>query len=244
MIIDFLIALGIFSVIALIIMIIKERYKRCPADKVLVIFGAVGNGKTMKCVYGGTSFVYPLIQNYEYLDLNIFEVEINMTVFDKHNFPISTQIKLTFGINTHLDFLEKAAERLLGMSKEEIKSLATDIIEGQIKVTLALFDLVEILENKEKLIKTTYDTIETEISKIGLKLISFNLKNISDKYQVSNTLTKEIEKSINLKIINTEEFKSMISKIDKRLENIEKERTNLLKEKIIILSNLKNSKNR
>jgi len=46
-----------------------NRYKRCPSNRVLVIFGKVGGGNTSHCVHGGAAFVLPLIQDYAYLSL-------------------------------------------------------------------------------------------------------------------------------------------------------------------------------
>lgn len=247
MITDFFIALGIFSAIILVIYTIAKRYKRCPSDKILVVYGAVGVGedgeiRSAKCIHGGATFVTPIIQAYEYLDINLFETEIEINALSKYNFPISIKAKICYGINTDPSFINAAAERLLGLSRKEIEMLAIDIIKGQTRVVFATLDLVETLEDKEKLLISICNSIEPEINKVGLKLISFELKDIYDKYQFSNTLTKEIEKSINLKQIgneiNPEEFKNKISEIDNQLENIEKKRTELLYEKIKVLSQI------
>lgn len=44
------------------------RYKRCPSDKILVIYGRTG-GTSAKCVHGGGAFIWPVIQDYAFLDL-------------------------------------------------------------------------------------------------------------------------------------------------------------------------------
>lgn len=243
MIIDFLIALCIFSVLVLVFFLIAKRYKKCPADKVLVVFGAVGKGESIKCIHGGATFVYPLIQSYAYMDLNPIDTEINEIVYDIHNFPIKIEAEISFCINSHPDYIKKAAERLLGLSQLEIKASVMPIIQGQIRVALATFDIIEILSDKEKLVPAIYDAIENEIKKIGLRLNSFNLKNISDKYNVSKVLSKEIEKAISRRQvgneININEYKKELTKIDDRLKNIEKERTTVLSKKIELFSRLK-----
>ena len=44
------------------------RYKRCPSDKILVIYGRTG-GTSAKCVHGGGAFIWPVIQDFAFLDL-------------------------------------------------------------------------------------------------------------------------------------------------------------------------------
>lgn len=55
-----------------------SRYKRCPSDKILVIYGKTG-GSSAKCIHGGGSFVWPVIQDFAYLDLKPISIEANLT---------------------------------------------------------------------------------------------------------------------------------------------------------------------
>src|SRR5690242_15106070 len=55
---------------------IARRYKRCPSNRILVIYGKTGAGRSAKCLHGGGAFVWPLIQNYEYLALDPVQIEI------------------------------------------------------------------------------------------------------------------------------------------------------------------------
>ena len=48
---------------------IVNRYRRCPSDKVLVVYGTTGNKGSAKCIHGGGTFVWPIIQDYAYLRL-------------------------------------------------------------------------------------------------------------------------------------------------------------------------------
>ncbi len=70
--------LGLVCVFVLILLttaiVILSRYRKCPSDKILVIYGKVGTTqdgqqRSAKCIHGGASFIWPVIQSYEYLDL-------------------------------------------------------------------------------------------------------------------------------------------------------------------------------
>ena len=72
----------VLSIIALLIVVfftfifLASRYKRCPSDKILVIFGKVGEGQSAECIHGGGTLVWPLIQDYAYLDLTPMTINI------------------------------------------------------------------------------------------------------------------------------------------------------------------------
>ena len=42
-----------------------SRYQKCPSDRILVIYGKTGKGQSSKCLHGGASFVWPVIQAFE-----------------------------------------------------------------------------------------------------------------------------------------------------------------------------------
>ena len=65
---------AVVVLLLLILVIIAARYKKCPSDKVMVIYGKVGQNKdgtarSARCIHGGAAFIWPVFQSYEYLDL-------------------------------------------------------------------------------------------------------------------------------------------------------------------------------
>ncbi len=53
-----------------------SRYRMCPPDKILIVFGKVGTGQPAKCYHGGSTFVLPVLQSYSYLDLNPINIDV------------------------------------------------------------------------------------------------------------------------------------------------------------------------
>ena len=58
------------------IIILAQRYKRCPSDRILVVFGRVGANRSSHCIHGGGSFIVPLIQDYAFLRLTPMTISI------------------------------------------------------------------------------------------------------------------------------------------------------------------------
>lgn len=176
---------------------IMSRYKKCPSDKILVIYGKVGKGRegdqrSAKCIHGGAAFIWPVIQHYEFLDLTPMSIEVNLqNALSKQNIRVDVPSRFTVGISTEQGIMQNAAERLLGLKLNEIKELAMDIIFGQLRLVVATMDIEEINTDRDKFLSEVSKNVESELKKIGLRLINVNVTDITDESGYIEALGKE-----------------------------------------------------
>ena len=187
------------SVVFIFILLIGlfQRYKRCPSDRILVVYGKVGRGSddqglSAKCIHGGAAFIWPVIQDYEFLDLTPISIEVMLTnALSRQNIRVDVPSRFTVGISTEQGIMNNAAERLLGQSQENIHDLAKDIIFGQLRLVVATMDIEEINSNRDKFLANVASNVEAELKKIGLKLINVNVTDIKDESGYIEALGKE-----------------------------------------------------
>ena len=171
---------------------ILRRYRRCPSDKILVIYGKTGRNTSAKCIHGGAAFIWPVFQNYAYLDLKPISIECNLTnALSKQNIRVDVPCRFTVGISTEPDIMNNAAERLLGLTTDDIKNIATDILFGQLRLVIATMDIEEINADRDKFLASVSANVEAELRKIGLKLINVNVTDIRDESGYIEALGKE-----------------------------------------------------
>ena len=190
-----LVVIGVllFSLIVLLL----SRYRRCPSDKVMVIYGKVGTNKdgsarSAKCIHGGAAFIWPVIQAFEYLDLTPISINVDLTNALSHqNIRVDVPSRFTVGISTEAGTMQNAAERLLGLKMMEVQELAKDIIFGQLRLVIATMDIEEINTDRDKFVEAVYHNVETELKKIGLRLINVNVTDITDESGYIEALGKE-----------------------------------------------------
>ncbi len=168
--------------ISLLILLFIARYKRCPSNKILVVYGKVGQDKSAKCIHGGGAFILPVVQDWEYLNLSPIPIDIDLKgALSKQNIRINTPSTFTVGISTHQGIMLNAAERLLGLSDEEVRLQALDIIIGQLRLVIATLSIEEINKDREQFLQLINKHVASELNKIGLELINVNIKDITDE---------------------------------------------------------------
>ena len=176
---------------------VLKRYKRCPSDKIMVIYGKTGKNRSgsissARCVHGGASFIWPVFQDYAFLDLKPISIECNLTnALSKQNIRVDVPCRFTVGISTEADSMTNAAERLLGLSIDNIQNIATDILFGQLRLVIATMDIEEINADRDKFLAAVSQNVEAELRKIGLKLINVNVTDIRDESGYIEALGKE-----------------------------------------------------
>jgi len=200
-----------------------SRYKRCPSDKILVIYGRTG-GTSAKCVHGGGAFIWPVIQDYAFLDLKPLSIEANLTnALSRQNIRVDVPCRFTIAISTEAESMNTAAERLLGLTAEQIQELAKDILFGQLRLVIATMTIEEINSDRDKFLDNISKNIDSELRKIGLKLINVNVTDIKDESGYIEALGKEAAaKAINEAKISVAE-QEKIGETGKALADREKD---------------------
>ena len=141
---------------------------------------------------GGAAFIWPVFQAYEYLDLTPMSISVDLrNALSRQNIRIDVPSSFTVGISTEPGVMQNAAERLLGLKLSQIQELAKDIIFGQLRLVIATMDIEEINTDRDKFLEAVSGNVETELKKIGLRLINVNVTDITDESGYIVALGKE-----------------------------------------------------
>ena len=181
---------GVSNIVAIIILVafllgtvvwLFSRYKMCPSDKILIVYGNVGAGRSAKCIHGGATFIMPIVQSYAFMDLNPINIDVPLKgALSSQNIRVDVPSSFIVGISTQPEIMQNAASRLLGRTRQDIRDLASEIIMGQMRVVIASLTIEEINADREKLIKGITGGVDVELHKVGLYLINANITDIRD----------------------------------------------------------------
>jgi len=176
-----LVGAGLLLMLFFVVFVVKQ-YKRCPSNRILVIYGRVGGNRASKCMHGGGAFVIPLIQDYSYLSLEPVCIDIPLEgALSQNNIRVNVPATFTVGVSTDPVLMNNAAERLLNLPLQAIREQTQDIILGQLRLVIATLSIEEINKDREKFMTLVNENVAKEVNKIGLELINVNVRDITDE---------------------------------------------------------------
>ncbi len=170
------------AIFMMFIVLLTKQYKRCPSNRVLVIYGKTQEGQAAKSVHGGAAFVIPLIQDYAYLSLEPIQIEIPLRgALSIENIRVNVPSVFTVAIGTEMGVMQNAAIRLLGLTAAEIRKQAEEIIFGQLRQVIASMRIEDINRDRDTFLQHIQNSLEPELNKVGLVLINVNITDITDE---------------------------------------------------------------
>ena len=190
----------IFAVVLILVaavMFFAQRYKRCPPDQIMVIYGrtertADGRPKPSMTLHGGASLVWPLIQDYAYISLKPMTINIDLRgALSLQNIRINVPSTFTIGVSTEPSIMANAAERLLGFRVEDIEEMAKEIIFGQLRLTVATLTIEQINQDRDSFLELIQKNVGQEMRKVGLYLINVNIADITDESDYIESIGKK-----------------------------------------------------
>ncbi len=174
------------------LIVLVRLYRRCPSNKILVVYGRVGGRKTVQCYHGGGVFIWPIIQGFAFLDLTPRNIHVPLKGALSHqNIRVNVPSTFTVAVGITPENMNNAAIRLLDLDTKGIESMATEIIVGQLRLTIALLRIEEINQDRERFLELIKKNIEPELHKIGLTLINVNITDITDESEYIDSIGKK-----------------------------------------------------
>ncbi len=175
-----------------IVIFFAQRYKRCPPDKVMVVYGRTDKGKASRTIHGGAALVWPLIQDYAFLSLTPITINIDLkNALSMQNIRINVPSTFTIGVSTESHIMANAAERLLGLQQPQIEEMAKEIIFGQLRLTVASLTIEQINQDRDTFLELIRTNVDTELQKVGIYLINVNLVDITDESDYIESIGKK-----------------------------------------------------
>lgn len=182
-----IVLLVIFTVVGLM-----SCYKKCPSDKLLVVFGWI-RGKSNACkVYpGGGVFVIPGLQSCKTMDMLPYQIKSHIKGPDKGLVITHVDVALTTAISTDSVIQINAANRFLTAEGSAIEEQIKTILDGTIRDVVATMPIEELNNNREEFIKQISQTLKPKLSQIGFDIIDINIQSIQDEDEYLSNLGKK-----------------------------------------------------
>jgi len=190
-----LMLIGIIAAVLIIggtLMYWASRYKKCPSNEILVVYGYIRGERSAKTYHGGGAFIWPVIQSYQYMSLEPMQLKVDLRgALAANNIRINVPSTFTVALDTDPAMMNTAAIRLLGMSQPDIEELASEIIFGQLRLVVAQMEIEEINKDRETFEKNIRVFVGKELRTVGLNLINVNIRDITDEANYIQNLSEE-----------------------------------------------------
>lgn len=212
-----MILLGLVLLVLLICFF--PRYRIAPPDKALIISGLLRRNYKVRnpdgtvsskrfgyrIVRGGATFYIPGVERIDRLDMCLMQVDIKTMQPVPTKEYISVMVDAVANIKIGSDDLSiaTAAEQLLHYDANQIKALAKDVLEGNMREIIGQMTIAELVQNRDKFAQESIKAAMSDMSNMGLEIINLTIQNFSDKdgnmidtMAVQNVVQKERDAEI------------------------------------------------
>ncbi len=192
---------AVIAVLALIILVLALRYRKVGPNEALIIAGGrkhtitLADGTKQKVGYryrlGGGVFVWPGMEKVYVLPMDIIPVSIRTPeVLTSGGVPIMAEASAQIKIGSSDEAIHLAAEQFLGIGREGIRDVVINVLEGKVREVIGGMSVEEIYRGRQEFSSRVVKAVQADFARMGLAMLSFALKDISDTQGYIDSLSK------------------------------------------------------
>jgi len=175
----FLITLGILILITLVLQVVMKM-KLVPPSQLAVVHG---KGDSFRTYRGGRVFVLPLINRFNTMDLTPQTTTVVVeSAIAKGIVPLTVRATVSFAVAKSERGMINAVKRILHMTDDwtDLQDIATSIIEGHLRDSIAAMTPEEVMSHKDRLIQNMIKVCKSDLEGIGLEITTMNIADVDD----------------------------------------------------------------
>ncbi len=182
-------------VLFLLIGMFVNRYVKVGPDEALIVSGRkkrLANGQLVgfRIVRGGATFVWPIFEVAKTISLRIMPLDVNSSAYTSQGVQVTVDGIAQVKIDSSEEAIATAAEQFLSLREEEIKRIATQTLEGHLRSIVGNLTVEEINQNRDAFAQKVQELAAGDLANMGLKIISFTIREIADKNGYLESLGK------------------------------------------------------
>ena len=179
------------------VVLLRQLYYICQPSEVLIFAGlgrTTGDGRKVgyRTVRGGSALRIPVLEEVMRLDLSNMIIELRVeNAYSKGGIPLNVAGVANIKISGDEPGIHNAIERLIGKSQDEIRHIAKETLEGNLRGVMASLTPEQLNEDKITFARTLLEEAEDDLQKLGLVLDTLQIQNISDDVRYLDSIGRK-----------------------------------------------------
>ena len=199
-------AMGLMAIVAIVLVVmvilavIFSRYTKVGPNQVLIISGnnhkfvdadGTVRARGFRVVKGGGTFVLPILEKVDVLSLELLTIDVQTPeVYTSKGVPVKVDGVAQIKIKGDDISIATAAEQVLSKTIDEIKSVATQTLEGHLRAILGTMTVEDIYQNRDAFASKVQEVAAGDMANMGLSIVSFTIRDIRDTQGYLDALGK------------------------------------------------------
>ena len=168
----------LFTILAIAVFLVVAGYLKAPPDTAYIISGL---GKK-RILIGKAGWRMPFFTRLDKLPLGVMQVDVKTSEAVPTNEFINVTVDgvANIKISSDPELLKRAAEALLGKSRQEMVTLVTQVLEGNMREIVGSVGLKEMVQDRQGVAKKITENVVPDMEKLGIEVVNFNIQNFKD----------------------------------------------------------------
>ena len=179
------------------ILLLRQLYYICQPSEVLIFAGLrrrTGSGQTVgyRTVRGGSALRIPVLEEVMRLDLSNMIIDLRVeNAYSKGGIPLNVSGVANIKISGDEPGIHNAIERLIGKSQDDIRHIAKETLEGNLRGVMSSLTPEQLNEDKVTFARTLLEEAEDDLQRLGLVLDTLQIQNISDDVRYLDSIGRK-----------------------------------------------------
>ncbi|HEY2904542.1 MAG TPA: SPFH domain-containing protein, partial [Vicinamibacterales bacterium] len=159
--------------------IMATLYRKAGPHEALVVYGFRGT----RVIKGHGTVIFPMIETYRELSLELmsFDVAPVQDLYTKQGVAVTVEAVAQIKVKSDPVSVQTASEQFLTKSPDQREGLIRLVMEGHLRGIIGQLTVEEIVKQPEMVADRMRSTCADDMSKMGLDVISFTIKEVRDK---------------------------------------------------------------
>ena len=179
-----IVGLGILALI-MILGLVARMYRKAGPNEALIVYGFRGP----RVIKGHGTVIFPMVENCRELSLELmsFDVAPQQDLYTKQGVAVTVEAVAQIKVRSDQASILTAAEQFLTKAPPQREGLIRLVMEGHLRGIIGQLTVEQIVKEPEMVGERMRATCAEDMSKMGLEVISFTIKEVRDKNEyISN----------------------------------------------------------
>ena len=158
---------------------LAQLFRKVGPNEALIVYGFRGT----RIVKGGGTVVFPMVESFRQLSLELmsFDVAPQQNLYTKQGVAVTVEAVAQLKVDSDPESIRTAAEQFLTKTQEEREGLIRLVMEGHLRGIIGQLTVEELVKEPEMVGDRVRKTCAEDLSKMGLQVISFTIKEVRDQ---------------------------------------------------------------